>query len=66
MDEVEKQCEMQIKIVKTDIGNKYYLRFTEDGQAMGLFVKFLQGDVIVAQYSMLGFPDQNGVLERRN
>ena len=65
-DEVEKQCEMQIMIVKTDIGNKYYLRFTEDGQAMGLFVKFLQGDVIVAQYSMLGFPDQNGVLERRN
>jgi len=65
-DEVEKQCEKQIKIMKTDIGNEYYLRFTEDGQAMGLYVKFLHGDVIVAQYTMLGFPDQNGVLERRN
>ncbi|RVW74842.1 Retrovirus-related Pol polyprotein from transposon TNT 1-94 [Vitis vinifera] len=64
--EVEKQCGKQIKIVRTDRGGEYYGRYTEDGQAPGPFVKFLQEHGIVAQYTMPGSLDQNGVAERRN
>ena len=64
--EVEKQCGKQIKIVRSDRGGEYYGRYTEDGQAPGPFAKFLQEHGIVAQYTMLGSPDQNGVAERRN
>ena len=64
--EVEKQCEKQIKIMRIDRGGEYYGRYTEDGQAPGPFAKFLQEHGIVAQYTMPGSPDQNGVAERRN
>jgi transposase InsO family protein len=64
--EVEKQCGKQIKIVKSDRGGEYYGRYTEDGQAPGKFAKFIQEHRIVAQYTMPGSPDQNGVAERRN
>ena len=64
--EVEKQCEKQIKIVRTDRGGEYYGRYTEDGQTPGPFAKFLQEHGIVAQYTMPGSPDQNGVAKRRN
>ena len=63
---VEKQCEKLIKIVRTDRGGKYYRRYIEDGQAPGPFAKFLQENGIIAQYTMPGSPDQNGVAERRN
>ena len=64
--EVEKQCGKQIKIVRSDRGGEYYGRYTENGQAPGPFAKFLQEHGIVAQYTMPGSPDQNGVAERRN
>ena len=64
--EVEKQCGKQIKIVRSDRGGEYYGRYTEDGQSPGPFAKFLQEHGIVAQYTMPGSPDQNGVAERRN
>jgi transposase InsO family protein len=64
--ETEKQCGKQIKIVRSDRGEEYYGRYTEDGQAPGPFAKFLQEHGIVAQYTMPGSPDQNGVAERRN
>ena len=64
--EVEKQCGKQIKIVRSDRGGEYCGRYLEDGQAHGPFVKFLQEHEIVAQYTMSGSPDQNGVAERRN
>ncbi|KAL5827481.1 hypothetical protein ACOSQ4_019278 [Xanthoceras sorbifolium] len=64
--EVEKQCGKQIKIVRSDRGGEYYGRYTESGQAPGPFVRFLQENGIVAQYTMPGSPDQNGVAERRN
>ena len=64
--EVENQCGKQIKIVRSDRGGEYYGRYTENGQAPGPFVKFLQEHEIIAQYTMLGSPDQNGVAERRN
>ena len=64
--EVEKQCGKQIKIMRTDWGGEYYGRYTKDRQAPGLFAKFLQEHEIVAQYTMPGSPNQNGVVERRN
>ncbi|RVW28388.1 Retrovirus-related Pol polyprotein from transposon TNT 1-94 [Vitis vinifera] len=64
--EVEKQCGKQIKIVRSDRGGKYYGRYLEDGQSPGLFAKFLQEHGIVAQYTMSGSPNQNGVAEKRN
>ncbi|XP_052734083.1 uncharacterized protein LOC128196632 [Vigna angularis] len=64
--EIELQCGKKIKIVRSDRGGKYYGRYTENGQAPGLFARFLQEHGIVAQYTMPGSPDQNGVAERRN
>ncbi|KAL0411900.1 UNVERIFIED_CONTAM: hypothetical protein Slati_3779700 [Sesamum latifolium] len=64
--EVEKQCDKQIKIVRSDRGGEYFGRYTEGGQAPGPFAKFLTEQGIIAQYTMPGFPDQNGVAERRN
>ncbi|RVW67823.1 Retrovirus-related Pol polyprotein from transposon TNT 1-94 [Vitis vinifera] len=64
--EVEKQYGKQIKIVRSDRGGEYYGRYLEDGQSPGSFAKFLQEHRIVAQYTMSGSPDQNGVAERRN
>ena len=64
--EVEKQCGRQIKIVCSDRGRKYHGRYMKNGQAPGLFAKFLQEHEIVAQHTMPGSPDQNGVAERKN
>ena len=64
--EVEKQKEKKIKIVRSDRGGEYYGRHTDKGQAYGPFAKFLQEEGIVAQYTMPGTPQQNGVAERRN
>ena len=64
--EVEKQCNKQIKIMRSDRGGEYYGRYTKDGQAPDPFAKFLQENGIVAQYTMPGTPEQNGVAERRN
>ena len=65
-DEVEKQYEKQIRIVRTDRGGKYYGRYTEDGQEQGPFAMFLQQNRIVSQYTMPNSLDQNGEAERRN
>ena len=64
--EVENQCGKQIHIVRSDRGGEYYGRYTENGQAPGPFTKFLQEHGIVAQHTMPGSRDQNGVAERRN
>jgi transposase InsO family protein len=64
--EVEKQKEKKIKIVRSDRGGEYYGRYTENGQMIGLFLQFLEEEDIVAQYTMPGTPQQNGVAERRN
>ena len=52
--------------MRTDRDGEYYGRYTKDGQAPGLFAKFLQENGIIAQDTMSGSPDQNGVAERRN
>ena len=64
--EVEKQCRKQIKVVRSYRGGKYYVRYTENAKAFGPFTRFLQELGIVAQYTMPGSLDQNGVAKRRN
>ena len=64
--EVENQCGKQIQIVRYDRGGEYYGRYTENGQVPGPFAKFLQEHRIVAQNTMPGSLDQNGVVQRRN
>ena len=44
----------------------YYGRHIPYDQVPRHFAKFLQKNGIVAQYSTLGEPQQNGVAERRN
>jgi len=45
---------------------EYYGRHTPYGQFPGPFAKFLQKNIIVAQYSTPNESQQNGVAERRN
>jgi transposase InsO family protein len=52
--------------VRSDRGGEYYGRHTRYGQVSGPFVRFLQKNGIVAQYSMPDDPQQNGVAERCN
>jgi len=40
--------------------------YTKRGQMIGPFAQFLEEEGIVAQYTMSGTPQQNGVAERRN
>ena len=64
--EVEKQLEKVIKIVRSDRGGEYYGRHGDVGQLIGPFAKYLQDCGIIAQYTLPGSPEQNGVAERRN
>jgi transposase InsO family protein len=64
--EVEKQKKNKIRIVRSDRGGEYYVRYTEKGQMIGPFAQFLQEEGIVAQYTRPGTPQQNGVAERKN
>ena len=64
--EVENQLDKKIKIVRSDRGGEYYGRYDESGRNPGPFAKFLEENGIVAQYTMPGEPQQNGVAERRN
>ena len=59
--EVENQHDLKIKTVRSDHGGEYYGRDTPYGQVPGPFARFLQENGIVAQYSTLGEPQQNGV-----
>ena len=52
--------------MRSDRGGDYYGRYIENEQALGPFAKFLEEPGIVAQHTMPGSPDQNGVAERRN
>ncbi|RVW86998.1 Retrovirus-related Pol polyprotein from transposon TNT 1-94 [Vitis vinifera] len=64
--EVENQLNRRIKSVRSDKGGEYYGRFTESGQHLSAFALFLREHGIIANYTMPGTPEQNGVVERRN
>ena len=55
-----------MKIVKSDRRGEHCGRYTENGQYLGPFAKFLGRRDICAQYTMSGTPKQNSVVERRN
>ena len=66
INEVERQLDRKVKVVRSDRGGEYYERYDESGQHTGPFAKFLEKRGIYAQYTMLGTPQQNGVSKRRN
>lgn len=66
IDEVERQLDRKVKVVRSDRGGEFYGKFTEKGQCPGPFAKLLESRGICAQYTMPGTPQQNGVAERRN
>ncbi|KAI0524826.1 hypothetical protein KFK09_004214 [Dendrobium nobile] len=66
INEVERQLDRKVKIIRSDRGGEFYGRFDESGQCPGPFAKFLERRGICAQYTMPGTPQQNGVAERRN
>jgi len=66
INEVERQLDRKVKVVRSDRGGEYYGRYDESGQHPGPFAKFLEQRGICAQYTMSDTPQQNGVLERRN
>jgi hypothetical protein len=64
--EVENQHNIKIKAMRSYRVGEYYGRHTPYDQVPGHFVRFLQKNGIVVQYSMPDDPQQNGVAERRN
>lgn len=56
INEVERQLDRKVKIIKSDRGDEYYGRQDESGQHPGSFAKFLKKCDICAQYTMLGTP----------
>ena len=59
--EVENQLNRRIKSVRFDKGDEYYGRFTESGQHLSVFALFLREHRIIANYTMPGTLEQNGV-----
>ena len=53
---VENQHNLKIKVVRSDRGREYYGRHTPYGQVPRPFARFLQGNSIVAQYSIPNEP----------
>ena len=59
--EVEKQLGKVIKVVRSYRGGEYYGKHGDAGQLKGPFAKYLEDSGIVAQFTMPGSPEQNGV-----
>ena len=64
--EVENQQNRMIKAVRSDRDGEYYGIYDGSSRCSEFFANFLEECGIVAQYTMLGTPHQNGVAERRN
>jgi len=52
--------------VRSDHSSEHYGRYDGSGRSPGHFANFLKECGIVAQYTMLGIPHQNGIAERQN
>jgi len=61
INEVERQLDRKVKIIRFDRGGEYYGRYDESGQHPGPFANFLGKRDICAKYTMLGTPQQNDV-----
>ena len=51
--------------MRSNRGGEYYGRYTKSGRNIGPFARFLE-EGFVAQYTILGAPQQNDVAERRS
>ena len=58
INEVERQLDRKVKLVRSDRGGEYYGKYTESGQCPGPFAKFLESRGICAQYTMPGTPQK--------
>ncbi|GJU60324.1 retrovirus-related pol polyprotein from transposon TNT 1-94 [Tanacetum coccineum] len=56
VNEVERQLDRKVKIIRSDRGDEYYGKSDESGQCLGPFAKFLENHGICAQYTMPGTP----------
>ena len=63
---VELRQEKKIKVIHSDVGGEYYGRYDETECNPRPFAKYLQEYGIDAQYTILGTPQQNENVERRN
>ena len=66
INEVEKQLDRKVKIIRSDRDGEYYEKYDETGQRPDPFAKFLEKRGICAHYTMPSTPQQNAVAERRN
>jgi len=66
INEMERELDRKVKVVRSDGGGEYYGRYDENGQHRSPLAKFLEKRDICAQYTMSGTPQQNGVKERCN
>ena len=66
MNEIEKQLDKKVKIVRSNRSSEYYGKHDEIEQCPSPFVKFLKKPGICAQYTISSTPQQNGVVERHN
>ena len=64
--EVENQLDRKIKVVRSNRDGEYYGKYNEVGHNLGPFVRFLQDNGIITQYTVPGMPRHYGVAKRRN
>jgi len=65
--EVELQLGKKLKVVKFGHDGEYYGKYDRSGeQRPWPFALFLKKSGIVSQYTLLGKPSMNGVVEQRN
>ena len=56
LNEVERQLDRKMRIIRSDRGGEYYGRYDETGQQPGPFAMLLQKRDICAQYIIPGTP----------
>ena len=61
LNEVKRQLDRKVKIIRSYRGGEYYRRYDEIGQHPDPLAKLLQKHGICVQYTMSGTPQQNGV-----
>lgn len=54
--EVENQLDGKIKVLRSNRGGEYYGKYDETTCNLGPFIKFLQENGIITQYTMSGMP----------
>nr|GEV46985.1 putative zinc finger, CCHC-type [Tanacetum cinerariifolium] len=66
VNEVEKQLDRKVKIIRSDRGGEYYGKYDKSRLGLDPFAKFIKSHGICAQYTMPSTVQQNGVAERQN